>query len=104
MKYRSEACGVHVAGPVIAHMCRDKGQATMATIKIRTRSTCSKDKDKDAVDLDLPLFAHPLDSILVEFYVVSRPTETTFSCLFRLCYNKFFFVLYLLKGTPVHKL
>lgn len=92
----------------MAHMCRDidKGQATMATIKIRTRSSKDKDKDKDkdAVDLDLPLFAHPLDSILVEFYVVSRPTETTFSCLFRLCYNKFFFVLYLLKGTPVHKL
>ena len=41
VKYRSEACGV--AGPVIAHMCRDKGQATMDAIKIRT----SKDKDKD---------------------------------------------------------
>ena len=41
MKYRPEACGV--AGTVIAHMCRDKVQATMDTIKIRT----SKDKDKD---------------------------------------------------------
>ena len=41
MKYRPEACGV--AGTVIAHMCRDKIQATMDTIKIRT----SKDKDKD---------------------------------------------------------
>ena len=44
MKYRSEACGV--AGPVIAHMCRDKGQATMDAIKIRT----SKDKDKDVLE------------------------------------------------------